>query len=55
MSKKEEVKKAVESISKGDAVGLKKHINEVLMKKVRKALNEKEKQIAKNLIEKKTS
>lgn len=51
MSKKRSVKKAIESISSGDARGLRYHINEALVEKVKKALNNKEKQIAKNLIE----
>ena len=51
MSKKIAVKKAIEAIDSGDARGLRKHINEALVNKVRKALNKKEKQIARNLIE----
>ena len=51
MAKKDSVKKTLESISSGDARGLRKHINEVLVQKVRKALDKKEKELAKNLIE----
>jgi dihydroxyacetone kinase len=51
MAKKDSVKKAIESIYSGDARGLRKHINEVLVQKVRKALDKKEKELAKNLIE----
>ena len=51
MTKKIAVKKAIEAIDSGDARGLRKHINEALVNKVRKALNKKEKQIARSLIE----
>jgi hypothetical protein len=54
MSKKTSIKKAIESISSGDARGLRKHINEALVSKVRKALDTKEKEIARNLIESST-
>lgn len=45
------VKNAIKSISKGDVRGLRKNIQEALVEKVRKALTNKEKQIAKSLIE----
>jgi hypothetical protein len=51
MSKKTSIKKAIESISSGDARGLRKHINEALVEKVKKALDNREKQLAKNLIQ----
>lgn len=51
MTKKLAVKKAIEAIDSGDARGLRKHINEALVTKVRKALDAKEKEIAKTLIE----
>ena len=50
MAKKDSVKKAIESIYSGDARGLRKHINEALVEKVRKALDKKEKLLAKSLI-----
>ena len=52
MAKKKSVKKAIEAIDSGDARGLRKHINEALVEKVKKALEQKEKELAKNLIEK---
>jgi hypothetical protein len=51
MAKNKSIKKAVEAIDSGDARGLRKHINEALVDKVKKALDKKEKQLAKNLIE----
>jgi hypothetical protein len=51
MTKKTSIKKAIESISSGDARGLRKHINEALVEKVKKALDNREKQLARNLIE----
>lgn len=51
MTKKLAVKKAIEAIDSGDARGLRRHINEALVTKVRKALDKKEKVIARNLIE----
>ena len=45
------IRKALESISNGNATALKKNIKEALLSKVRKALNKKEKEIAKNLID----
>lgn len=45
------IRKALESISKGNATGLKNNIKEALLLKVRKALNVREKQIAKNLVD----
>lgn len=51
MTKKLAVKKAIEAIDSGDARGLRNRINEALVQKVRKALDKKEKEIAKNLIE----
>jgi len=51
MSKKNSVKNAIKAISSGNARGIRKHIKEALFDKVKKALNKKEKQIAKNLIE----
>lgn len=48
---KNTVKKAIESVASGDVRGLRKHINEALVNKVRKALDIKEKKIAKGLIE----
>ena len=48
---KNNVKKAIESIASGDVRGLRKNIQEALVSKVRKALDTKEKRIAKNLIE----
>jgi hypothetical protein len=50
MSKKN-VKKAIESVASGDVRGLKKNIQDALVSKVRKALDIKEKKIAKGLIE----
>lgn len=49
------VKSAIDSINKGDVRGLRKSIQEALVNKVRKALEEKEKKIAKSLIETATS
>jgi len=51
MSNKTFIKKAIEAIDSGDARGLRKHVNEALVLKVRKALDIKEKKIAKSLIE----
>lgn len=51
MSKNKNVKKAIEAIQNNDAVSLRKSIKEALVAKVRKALDKKEKQIARNLIE----
>ena len=51
MAKNKSVKKAIEAISSGNARELRKSVNEALLAKVRKALEEKEKQIAKSLIE----
>ena len=48
---KNTVKKAIESVASGDVRGLKKNIQEALVSKVRKALDIKEKKIAKGLIE----
>ena len=48
---KNTVKKAIESIASGDVRGLRKNIQEALVSKVRKALDIKEKKIAKGLIE----
>ena len=48
---KNTVKKAIESIASGDVRGLRKNIQEALVSKVRKALDTKEKRIAKDLIE----
>ena len=50
MSKKN-VKKAIESIASGDVRGLRKNIQEALVTKAKKALDEKEKKLAKGLIE----
>jgi type III secretory pathway component EscV len=46
------IRKALESISNGNATALKNNIREALLSKVRRALNEKEKEVAKNLIDK---
>jgi geranylgeranyl pyrophosphate synthase len=51
MSKKNNVKKAIESIVSGDARGLRKHVSEALVDKVKKALDKKEQELAKNLIQ----
>jgi Asp-tRNA(Asn)/Glu-tRNA(Gln) amidotransferase B subunit len=48
---KTHIRKALESISNGNAKGLKSHIREALFSKIKYALAAKEKQIAKNLIE----
>jgi DNA-directed RNA polymerase specialized sigma subunit len=48
------IRKALESISNGNATALKKNIKEALLSKVRRALDEREKKIAKSLINKKT-
>jgi ribosomal protein S20 len=45
------IRKALESISSGNATGLKNNIREALFSKVRRALAIKEKEIAKNLID----
>lgn len=45
------IRKALESISSGNATALKKNIREALLSKVRRALNEKEKDVAKTLID----
>lgn len=50
MSNKNPVRNAVESITKGDAVSLRKHIKEALYQKIKNALSKKEKQIAKNFL-----
>lgn len=58
MSRKNEqahIRQGLTHISKGNATGLKKHIREALLSKVRKALEKREKQIAKNLIESSTA
>lgn len=52
---KNTVKKAIESISSGDVRGLRKNIQEALVSKVRKALEQKEKNVAKTLIDKTSS
>jgi hypothetical protein len=44
------VRKALESISSGNASGLKKNIKEALLLKVRKALNLKEKELATKIL-----
>jgi hypothetical protein len=44
------IRKALESISNGNATALKKNIKEALLSKVRRALNEKEKDLAKTII-----
>lgn len=54
MSKSKEkslVEKALNAISKGNAVLMKKNIKEALLSKVRRAVDKKEKEIAKSLIE----
>lgn len=51
MSKNKNVAKAIEAIRNNDAVTLRKSIKEALVDKVRKALDKKEKEVAKNLIE----
>lgn len=48
------IRKALESISNGNATALKKNIKEALLSKVRRALDEREKKIAKSLINKTT-
>lgn len=48
------IRKALESISSGNATALKKNIREALLSKVRKALHEREKELAKSLINKTT-
>ena len=52
---KNTVKKAIESVTSGDVRGLRKHINEALAAKARKAIDTKEKKIAKSLIESATT
>lgn len=47
------IRKALLGISKGDARALKKFVNEALLAKVRRALSEKETEIAKTLVKKK--
>jgi hypothetical protein len=51
-SKKEKnfVRKALESISAGNATGLKKNIKEALLLKVKKALHIKEKELATKIL-----
>lgn len=49
------VKQALESIVKGDVRGLRNNIQEALVEKVRKALEQKEKNVAKTLIDKTSS
>jgi len=44
------IRKALESISAGNATGLKNNIKEALFLKVRRALNLREKELAKKLI-----
>ena len=51
MSKKDTVKKAIEAIQSNDAVTLRKSIKEALVHKVRKALEKKEKQVAKTFLD----
>lgn len=48
---KSSIRKALESISGGNASGLKKHIREALYSKVKRALRREEKKVAKSLIE----
>jgi hypothetical protein len=48
------IRKALESISNGNATDLKKNIKEALISKVRRALHEREKELAKSLINKTT-
>lgn len=50
MTKNKSVEKAIESIDNNDAVSLRKNIKEALVDKVRKALEKKEKDIAKNFL-----
>lgn len=47
---KKSIRKALEAISSGNASGLKKHIKEALLLKVKKALNIKEKEIATKIL-----
>lgn len=54
-NEKKHIRKALESISIGNAAQLKRSIKEALFLKVRKALNIKEKEIAKSLIDSATS
>lgn len=44
------IRKALESISAGNATALKNNIKEALLSKVRRALDEKEKELAKTII-----
>lgn len=53
-NEKSHIRNALESISKGDATGLKKSIKEALLSKVRKALNLKEKEVALDLLDRAT-
>ena len=48
MSTKQHIRKALESVSKGNARNLRNHITKAIVEKVRLALAEKEKQISKN-------
>lgn len=50
MSNKDNIKKAVESIVSGDARSLRKHIKEALLAKVKKAVDLKEKALAKTFL-----
>lgn len=50
MAKKNNVKKAVESIVSGDARALRRHIKEALLEKVKRAINIKEKALAKTFL-----
>lgn len=53
MSKSKEkslVEKALNAISKGNAVAMKKNIKEALLSKVRRAIDKKEKEMAKSMI-----
>jgi len=49
--KKTHVQKAIESIGAGDVRGLRKHVHETLVNKVKAALDKKEKQIAKTFLD----
>lgn len=50
MAKNKNVTKAIEAIQNNDAVSLRKSIKEALVDKVRKALDKKEKEIAKSFL-----
>lgn len=50
LNEKSLIKRALDAISKGNAVELKKNIREALLSKVRRKINQKEKQMAKSIL-----